>query len=194
MKNIRKKTFALGSIGSIVFLLFLFLAIYPLSQNIKKINQALLNKKNTLLNIKNLMGKVSLQNDAERIEKSIKKVDSIIIKKDQKLAFIKQLEAIADNLKIEQKINLRRDEEPESQNGVINQFNTLPIEITLRGDFQSLLKYVLELEKSDYYVNIKKIQIGKFESNLGELSLPSEAVSLTQPLILFISGETYWEL
>jgi len=116
------------------------------------------------------------------IETQLDKLDQVFIDKEDQLLFITTLENIADASQVTQKINLIA--EPEMEKG--ENYQKLPLQIFTQGDFVSQLKYLINLESLNYYINIKSLELNSAPSagngqNIGQGNIN-----------MFIIADTYW--
>lgn len=90
------------------------------------------------------------------VEPGLQDLQKIFVKKEEALNFITSLEKIAEKNNIKQKIgNLNYPTSTDKK----STFDIVPIQITLSGNFKSLIKYLSDLEKLDYYVSVKNLEI-----------------------------------
>ncbi len=90
-----------------------------------------------------------IKSEKEKFEKSF-------ITEGKELEFINALEKISENYGVSQNISLQKNQEKTSEK---NFYYQLPLQMTLSGDFISILKYLSELETISYYFNIPTVNI-----------------------------------
>ena len=161
----------------IVTSLIIYFVILPTINDIKTINQAVYNEKLDLEK-KYLRGQLLRKTieDFEKIKPEQDKINSIFIKQGNELEFITALENIAANYNLEQKLSLRSDLPADS--GI---YYPLPLEISIRGNFINILKYLNDLEKLDYYFNIAELAVtaGQATENFTDTKLNGEIYMLS---------------
>ncbi len=125
--------------------------------------------------------------DLRKIEPEISSLSAIYIKEGEELNFISLLEQLAQQNYLEQKINwnLKKEE-------VRAKIVAIPIEITLRGDFINVLKYLSALEQTDYYINFYDLVFGQTDS-AKRLSSPEVSLTPGGAVQVILKGRVYWE-
>ncbi len=88
------------------------------------------------------------------IEGDVEKLDGVFISQDQELAFITALEKIAAKNNIDQNINL--DLSPGAKN---NKYGKIPLRLAAQGNFINQFNYLHDLERLNYYLNIKSLDL-----------------------------------
>jgi len=118
-----------------------------------------------------------LSESLKQIESQIPELDKIFIKKSEAIDFITSLEKIAEDTNVDQKINLSNIEKNEKEI-----CNKTPLQLTTIGSFANQMKYLTKLESSNYYINIKSLEITQ---------APSETEGINNINMLIFSN-TYW--
>jgi Tfp pilus assembly protein PilO len=131
-----------------------------------------------------------LNENLNKIEPKLELLDQIFINKDRELEFITSLENEANNNQINQKINLSALEKTENQN-----FKKTNLQLFTKGNFIKQLQYLADLEKLNYYINIKILELsptasGEPAKTKSQDSLPSSIE--TNSLNMYIEADTYW--
>jgi hypothetical protein len=130
--------------------LILFYIIIPTVREIKKLNEYIYQEQKDLeVKFQKVRRIKKIRQNFLKIEPYFPQLNSIYLTEDKKIEFFTFLEKIA------QKHNLKLD------------LNLLPIESSevivlqfdLEGEYFDFLKYLIDLEKLDYYININKILI-----------------------------------
>jgi preprotein translocase subunit YajC len=130
--------------------LILFYIIIPTVREIKKLNEYIYQEQKDLEVKFQKMGKIKkIRQNFLKIKPYFPQLNNIYLTEDKKIEFFTILEKTA------QKHNLKFD------------LNLLPIESSkiialqfdLEGEYFDFLKYLIDLEKLDYYININKILI-----------------------------------
>ncbi|RJR31040.1 hypothetical protein C4569_03310 [Candidatus Parcubacteria bacterium] len=88
-------------------------------------------------------------NDFNKIKPFEERINSIFVKKDHELDFILELEKIAAENKVNQKLINRSDQTAN---------DTLPLEVQVEGYFPDTLKYLRQVEKLSYYFNVEEVK------------------------------------
>lgn len=112
--------------------------------------------------------------ELKEIEPHLQELSQVIVGKNDELAFITSLEKLAENNKINQSFNL-------NPNGQVtkNTYRIVPIQINFQSDFSQLIKYLMDTDKLDYYINIKSLTVNR-AGNTSNINNSIEA-------------NTYWE-
>jgi Tfp pilus assembly protein PilO len=191
MENLSLKIEAKGKIvlGVLLSLLIIFLLIYffiaPAVAGIKNIRDELEIKRVGLEKDyqkgKNLR---KLSENLKKVKPQIEELNKVFISSDQALEFVTSLEKIADKENIEQKINLSPNKE-----NVNDVCEKISLQLLASGNFNAALKYLSELEKLDYYINIRTLEISPARAETDE-----EDGSRQENLVdLQILAKTYWQ-
>lgn len=115
------------------------------------------------------------KNDLSEIEMQMPVLQSIFIIKGQELAFVSNLEKLAqiNNLVM----NINSDFQGE---GIGNDINQASLELNLIGDYSDIIKFIESIEKSTYYYTINNIDIA-----------PDNSQKLSSVVKARISGSIY---
>ncbi|PIR66708.1 MAG: hypothetical protein COU51_02405 [Parcubacteria group bacterium CG10_big_fil_rev_8_21_14_0_10_36_14] len=157
-----QKTFISTIVLSLFGVSIYFFIIQPTIADIKNFNDriqiervSLENKYTSRRNIKNIIADVSeIKEQLTDIE------DKMIIKSGEEVGFIRSLENIASLNNLVQKISLRPTDEQE-----INLATKYNITINLAGDYIDTLKYLRDMEASDFYIIIYGVNITSNKNN-----------------------------
>lgn len=184
-------------IGNIfVYLLIIFSIIYfiiiPTTKDIKEIRDVIISQKiekervlNREKNISNLSIKI------KKIEPMIEKLDNVFIDESKRREFISTLENIA------QKSNVTNTSiSPQNNKETTGIYETIPLTISATGKFDDIMKYLKELEKINYYINIQSFDItttNNYIQNQKNSIMPDLNKSLDPDLTIKINADTYWE-
>ncbi|MBU4347568.1 hypothetical protein KKF23_03350 [Patescibacteria group bacterium] len=88
------------------------------------------------------------------IEGDVEKLDRVFINQNQELAFITALEETANKNNINQNINLDL-----SSGAKNNKYDKIPLKLTTQGNFINQFNYLRDLERLNYYLNIKSLDL-----------------------------------
>ena len=169
----RKLLLTIG-IGLFIVILYIAIIIYPQTSNILKYNNGIYNEKIELaqLNIKEKDLK-KFKDKEKEINFILDQLSAHLIREEDILDFIIQLEEIAKKTNNKQEINIQQEEKaPKAQKTEDQQVkekkeeNAIKAKIKLIGDFNSLINYLIELEKANILSD--------------QLSLNSQLAGLTQ--------------
>ncbi|MFH1838493.1 MAG: hypothetical protein ABH808_03305 [Candidatus Kuenenbacteria bacterium] len=135
-------------LGSISFILFYI--IFPTINEIKKINQYLYQEQKDL-EIKFQTGEKirETRQDFLKVKPYFSQFNNIYLTEDKKIEFFTILEKTAQKHNLKLDLNLLPTESHE----------IISLEFDLEGEYFDFLKYLIDLEKLDYYINFNKISI-----------------------------------
>lgn len=155
----------------------IYMIILPTAKDIKKINSEVLAERIDLEKkyLRSQLLKTTIEN-FEKIKPQENKLDNIYIGQNEELRFITALENIANLYDLEQDIQLGNGTQ-----GATAAYESLTLEITIEGDYISLLQYLKDIEKLAFYFNIFKIEVsteGKQKTN-------------SSPITITIKGEIF---
>lgn len=99
----------------------------------------------------------------EKIKKNSEKFLEIYVKENEKLELITSLEDIAEKNNLDQKINIPDAETVKSNKNNTPARNEFPsvINIYLKGEYVNILKYISDMRRMAYYININSVTIDK---------------------------------
>jgi len=144
-------------------LAIIFFVILPTTKKIKDISQKIYDLR---LDVEKKY--VSGQNLRRTIEKfkELKKKSSnfsnIYVEKNQELKFIERLEGIAANNNLKQEINIKESVVISDEIHIeIKDVQTMDLTLILNGDYINILKYLYDIRKLSYCINIKSVVINK---------------------------------
>jgi Tfp pilus assembly protein PilO len=177
----------------VLFILIIFALIYfivvPTIEDIKTMSKQIEEQKIDL-ETKYVKGNNlrQLTEDLKKIEPKLNLLDQIFINKNRELEFITTLENEANKSQVSQKINLNSPQATENQ-----QFKKNSLQLITRGGFNKQLKYLMNLESLDYYINIKLLEIAPTSFDNTETNGTPTAGDETTGLNMLINADTYWE-
>lgn len=157
--SIRKKTIILVTIIAVAISAIAIFAIIPTIKNIKNISF-----KVNLMKIeveKDYDNRITLRNAIEKLRKIQTATENfldIYIKKNEELELITSLEDIADRYSLSQEINLMYAKET----APTEEKNQVGIQISLKGDYMNIIRYLYDLRRMPYYINFSSIAVNKF--------------------------------
>ncbi len=183
----KQKIFVLPSVLLIASFLVFYFLILPSIAKIKEIRSEILNQKIELKNnIKQSQNINKLNEELKNIKPKMEKLDQIFINKNRELDFITLIESIADKHALEQKISLNPGQDnPEEI------YKTSPINISLKGNYSNIIKYLKDIESIKYYLNVKSISISSDGSQkdyniIGETDTEKNVSAI-------INADIYWK-
>lgn len=118
-----------------------------------------------------------LAEDLKKIEPLVDQLDIIYINNANSLGLITDLEKIAAENGIEQKINLVQTENNNNQ-----YFQKIPIQLSVSGNFMNQISYLEKIELLKYYINIQSL----------EMSTAPQSSGSGSSLNTLIFANTYW--
>lgn len=156
--NSNKKIYILSGTALIIFIILLVFVIVPLHNQINSYNDEIYDQRVQLTIQKQQRENIEkTQLDYNKIKNEVDKISKVFIQKDNTLDLISDLETIAAQKNIEQKIAITSNSETAPS-------NTLDLEISLTGPFTAIVQYLVELERFDYYVVIDNLNFISQES------------------------------
>ncbi len=151
----------------VLILAVLFYIIMPTIHEIKKLNQYIYQEQKDL-ELKFQIGKKNkeIRKNFLKIKPSLSQLDNIYLKKDKKIELFTFLEKIAQKHNLELNIDLL----PLGSSEKI-----VSLKLELEGEYFDFLKYLIDLEKFDLYININEILINDITSKtpIEDFSAPS---------------------
>ncbi len=143
---------SLTLVATAVLIVFITL---PSIREIKALNEQIETQRTELEKLyqKGQLLKQTLK-EYEEIKPTVATLDRIYIKRGEELSFITSLEGVANSNGLKQDIKLV-SQDPKKTTAA----NTFPIQLDLRGELNSFLRYLTGLEAMDYYLNIDTIRI-----------------------------------
>ncbi|MFC1612945.1 hypothetical protein ACFL23_01300 [Patescibacteria group bacterium] len=101
----------------------------------------------------------------KEFKKSSLNLSNIYVEKNQELKFIESLENIALNNDLKQKINIKEAIISEDNPNIgIKNIQTMNLNVSLEGDYTNILKFLYDIRKLSYCINIESIIITKFDN------------------------------
>lgn len=168
----------LGISGSLIYFLIL--------PNIEDINQI---KKEIDVQLIDLEMKYQRGQSIKKLNTSLKKIEPEIetlnrafIKESEQVAFITDLEELATEHNLKQKLTMGK-----AQKSAGN-LKKIPLQILLEGSYLTMLSYLHSLETLDSYVNINSIEIdGASAANIDENGMSKNNI------VMNLTVDTYWQ-
>lgn len=176
--NLRNKI-SLSVTGFILsMILIVYYLIIPTINDIKKMGMEI-EKQKIDLEEKYQKGQSikKLAEDLKKIEPLVSQLDNIYIDKANSLGLITDLEKIATENGVEQKINLVQTENNNNQ-----YFQKIPIQLFVSGNFINQINYLEKIELLKYYINIQSLEISTAPQGSGNGG----------SLNTLIFADTYW--
>ena len=184
--NLKKKI----SISIVVSVLIIgglvYFVVIPIINDIKKMGEKIENQRIDLEQ-KYIKGQSlkQLTENLKKIEPQLIILDQIFIKQDYELEFITKLEEIAEQNNVSQTINLNTAKINKDKS-----YQTLPLQLSARGNYKNIMNYLINLEALNYYINIDSIDLSSAST---KLSATSEVQTTFSNINLTISANTYWK-
>lgn len=174
----RKKIIVRVSIFIILFLIITFGVLLPTLLNIKKTSEESY-KLRLLLEEKyqqSLNSRITRKR-LEEVKGAVANYNTFIFKSGEELKLITFLESTAAKYNLTQSIN-------SSNLDKIGNNHIAMISLNIKGNYHDVLKYVAELEISNYFINIKQLQLTPVFTKEGDAS---PVVSLNIATELYVS-------
>lgn len=175
--SIEKQTIVTVGIFSGVILLVVLGVIIPTAQYIKRLNDETTTLKNYLerkyestTNLRSSIKKI------EEIKLAVNEYPQYFFKPGDELVLITALEDIANKNKVTQKI--------ENSNLDQKASNSIRVSLSVNGEYEKTLKYLSDLEKLNYFINVEKLQLTSAGAK------PGQSVSST-PTNLYLDFSLY---
>lgn len=167
----KKIAISLSTVLAANFLIIYFIII-PTVNEIKNISKAIYAER---LDLEKKYQRGQLLRETisnfEKIKSEKEKFAKSFVAEGKELEFITTLEQISEKHNINQSLSLKKSQE---KNGSKNFYHTLPLEINLSGDFIDILKYLNDIEKINYYLNILTINAAEKENAITTMKLIGE--------------------
>jgi len=172
--NPEKKLILIIAIILIMIGIMVLVFIQPFFYEIKNLTEKI-EKEREEIEILYQKGKTLAQakNELEEIEKNKALLEGVFLETGEELSFITSLEKIANKNNVFQEVVL------EERGPFQNNFETLPISLSLKGNFDNFVKYFDELEKLDFYFNVNYLNIFALTSQDSQLGAS-------------LGAKTYW--
>lgn len=174
--NTKNKISIAGFIIAAVITCVIIFVITPGINGIKKIGEDIMQQRIDVENKYKKGQKLNkLTENLKIIEPQIEKMDRMFIDQNDALKFITSLEEMAEKSNVKQKINLMT-----AQKVPFHSYQKMPLQLSIGGNFIDEINYILNLENSDYLINIKLLEItaGKAEGGSADM---------------LIFADTYWK-
>lgn len=185
--DLKKKIVTMLLLFCLLIFLIAYFVIFPAIKDIVKIREEI-EFQRMELERKYQKGQ-NLRSISEKLARAEEKIDNlcqIFIEDSEGLKFVTTIEDIADKNKVTQKINLAA--EPVSSNGY---YKVFPLQLFSQGSIKNQLNYLIGLETTGYYINIKSLEIssgsGEAIPLLNELS-----ENASRSVNVLISSDTFW--
>ncbi|MFH1661719.1 MAG: type 4a pilus biogenesis protein PilO [Candidatus Falkowbacteria bacterium] len=150
--NLKKKIIANMILLIFVICGLIFYLIIPSINNIKEMGAEIDRLINDLED-KYYKGQSieKLDENLKKIEPDLEKLNKILVSETTEIEFITKLEEIASKNNISQQINFKKVDEKNREK--------IPIQLTAQGDFSDQIRYLEDLERADYYINISSLEL-----------------------------------
>ena len=171
-----KNKFFINIVSIIIITAAVFIFItYPTIKEIKSFSQEIYNYRLYLEKLY-LEGQVlkNIVRELKEVEPHLEELSEVLIDKKEELNFIISLEKLANNSELIQDLKINPSQEVSK-----NTYKILPVQITLQGNYSQLIKYLTEINKLNYYINIKHLSINK--------------IGGASKINVSIEANTYWE-
>lgn len=188
-------------VSGLAAILIVFLIVLPMAHQIKQLSEETYDQRVALEKMyergKNI--KESRENFT-KIKEEIEFLDNVYNYRGQELKFITSLEKIASEKNVNQVINIMNEEDKNEKNLEKTGLEVMKVDLTLTGDFMSILSYLDQLQQEDYYFNIDFLSLQNInaknfvDGDLLESQDRTFVKALDSPEIKArVSGTTYWK-
>lgn len=188
--NMKKRIFAVPAVFILLIACLIYFIILPAVKDIEETG-AQIKSQRTELDKKYYKSKNARQStkSLKAIEDDVEKLDRVFISQNQELAFITALEEIAVKNNINQNINLNL-----SSGGKNNKYGTIPLILTTQGNFINQFNYLRDLERLNYYLNIKSLNLSA-SGGAGAYSPLDKTIKYSggTGIKMVILADTYWK-
>lgn len=177
--NFETRTKFLVTGFALVVILIVGGAIWPTARDIYEINRDTINIKTYLE--KKYKSTVDLRQSAAKIEEVKKRADffsEAVYRRGDELKLITFLENVASKNKLTQRVQSANLDKPENQ--------TVQLFLILNGAYADALRYLSDIEASNYFLTIARVQIDQAGGRL-DPTTPSTAVNLEIDLQLYVA-------
>lgn len=153
--DIKKRIFAVPAVFVLFIAGLIYFIILPTMKDVEE-TAAQIKSQRTDLDKKYYKSKNAKQStkSLKAIEEDVEKLNRVFINQNQELAFITALEEVANKNNINQNINLDL-----SSGAKNNKYGKIPLRLTTQGNFINQFNYLRDLERLDYYLNIKSLNL-----------------------------------
>ncbi len=153
--NMKKRIFIVPAVFILFIAGLICFIILPTMKDIEE-TAAQIESQRTDLDKKYYKSKSAKQStkSLKAIEGDVEKLDRVFINQNQELAFITALEETANKNNINQNINLDL-----SSGAKNNKYDKIPLKLTTQGNFINQFNYLRDLERLNYYLNIKSLDL-----------------------------------
>jgi Tfp pilus assembly protein PilO len=183
-KQKRKIYYLIAGVTVLAVIVLVFIII-PTVNRIKTLNTEIYNQRLDIETRYLLSHGPERNINIAKIKDDEEKLSSLFIKNGSELEFITSIENAAQANNLTQQIRLQP-----ANAKITETIESVPMSVSLRGNFADILKYIQSLEKLNYYINISSINLNNPAAKK-EIAEPNT----TTPMALDaeISALTYWE-
>lgn len=190
--NSKQKIINLLALSVLVIALVVYFLAIPFADQIKKSKKTIVAEKikleRQLIRQKN---SAEIEKTINQVKNDIKIIEDSYINKNNQLEFITTLEGIASANKVEQNINLTQIGNKDKKSSYIES----PLVLELSGRHDNLIKYLLDIEALNYYINIHSFEIFAGQ-NIATNGAISDALNdnnkKNDNLRMRLTATTYW--
>jgi Tfp pilus assembly protein PilO len=175
--NLKQKILA----SILIFIVFIFVIVYfTILPSVKDIliikNDIYAQKVDLEKKYKKGQNLRSLTEKLTKAEERMYVLDQALVKSTDNLKFITTLEGIAEKNNVILKINIPKTEEANSV------FYKIPIQIYSQGLIKDQIKYLIDLETLNFYLNVNSL----------EITSSATQVAGGASVSMFLTADTYW--
>lgn len=156
----KQKIYILGSGFALVFILIVFLIIWPLVDRITIQGEELAQKQAAIENFyQGWMNLGALKKDYQKIQADLNE-NSFLLPAKNPINFVEMIESFAQQTKNQEQITALPGDpgQPAAPDAPKNK-DLLFFQVSTGGSFPSLIKFLVSLENAPYYTNVSSMQI-----------------------------------
>ncbi len=159
-----KKIYIIIIIFAFIILSLIVFLIYPTFKSIKDGSEEILSSKNKTISINaETMELDSFKKNYKNYKPNLDKIDQLFVDLANLVDFIKFLEKVALDSGINADINLVNSKQEK-----INNFPVVLFQVSAKGDFLNMLKFIDKLETGPYLIRIENLTFKKSEKEITE--------------------------
>jgi|SaaInlStandDraft_6_1057023.scaffolds.fasta_scaffold88063_2 hypothetical protein len=165
----------------LLLLALIVLIIIPSLSEIRLINKQVLGER---IRLEKLYTKGQLQKNVkvtyEKVKANLPFLDEVMLNESQELQYITAVEHLATQENLELEINVGENRRVPEQ-----KFSTLGFSFIVRGEWESIMKWIEQVENLHLYTNIIELSIAVREK---------EGINEPRIATLTMAADTYWKI
>lgn len=180
-------------VAAIVAICFVLFAYFPLSSQLKNSTNTAIDKRNELIDLREQVQNIGKQQGETELDQKQTELNRLLIPKQNILEFLSTIEEQARTAGVTETLSF--DEFPASTATILKH----PINLTVTGQYDGVIKFLRSLEGLDYYVNFNQFSITHSSATVKPASVVSTnptsnelVASNTDTIQLTLAGFAYW--